>query len=44
MDQVINELKEKYGTMDVTYGIIHPYLGMNITFTEDKKVSIKMKD
>ena len=30
--------------MNVTCGRTHPYLGMNITFTEDKKVVIEMKD
>ena len=42
--QVIAELEEEYGTMNVTRGRTHPYLGMNITFTEDKKVLIEMKD
>ena len=41
---IIRNIEAKYGTMTVTHGKAHTYVGMDITFIGNEKVTILMKD
>ena len=41
---IIKELEKTFGKMSVTLGKKHNFVGMNIKFTEDRKVEINMND
>lgn len=41
---VLDQLSTKYGELMVTHGKNHVYVGMNITYNDDKSVKIAMKE
>ena len=41
---IIKQIENEFGDMKPTHGKVHDYLGMRITITEDKKISIDMRD
>jgi len=42
--QVIQDLEKKFGTMSVTRGCKHKFLGMNLHFKDDHTIAVQMKD
>ena len=44
VDEVIQAIEKHFGKMEVNKSKTFDYLGMNIVFTEDKKISIEMKE
>jgi hypothetical protein len=44
VDSIIIEIEKKFGNMTITRGKEHTFLGMNITFNEDRTVSIGMRE
>ena len=44
VSSIIGKIEDKFGKMTVTRGKVHDFLGMNITFTENKSVEIRMTE
>ena len=42
--KIIEEIEESFGDVSAVRGDKHTFLGMNMTFTKDKKIHIKMKE
>ena len=44
VDYIINKIEDNFGKITVTRGKIHKLVGIDIEFTDDKTVKIKMID
>jgi uncharacterized protein YeaC (DUF1315 family) len=44
VDAIILEIEKRFGKMTVTRGKVHTFLGMNVTFNDNRTVSIGMKE
>ena len=44
IDNIIEQIEERYGKMNVTYSDSHTYVGMDIHFKGNREVTIAMID